>query len=149
MFDTIYTRKGEAILVSPEDWRELAQYSWYVSVQGYACRKPGAQVVLMHREVLRTDAQTVDHANGDRLDNRRENLREATFSQNNYNRGCRGATYRGVTCDRRDPPLSKPWKAAIRVGGKELNLGRYVCAEYAATAYALAAYLYLGEFAHE
>jgi hypothetical protein len=32
-------------------------------------------------------AHLVDHENGDRLDNRFANLREATDSQNNFNRG--------------------------------------------------------------
>lgn len=44
----------------------------------------------MHRLVLRAESgQSIDHANGDGLDNRRSNLRFATISQNAANAGPR------------------------------------------------------------
>lgn len=84
------TNGGET-LVSCEDFHWLAQRSWYRDAHGYVkCDlwgRRGGMKVLMHRLILLApDTSTVDHANGNTLDNRRENLRLATQSQQNANR---------------------------------------------------------------
>jgi hypothetical protein len=65
----------------------------------------------------------IDHVNGDRVDNRFCNLREATLTENRWNSRKRvnnTSGYKGVSWD----SARSLWKARINVGGKEKHLGR-------------------------
>lgn len=60
------------------------------TTQGYASYQDGRKTRLLHRELKGGDGLKglyVDHVNRDRLDNRRENLRVVTGTENNLNRG--------------------------------------------------------------
>ena len=77
---------------------------------------------------------TIDHINGNGLDNRWCNLREATDSQQALNRKPRAdntSGYRGVSWEK----CSQKYKAYIWVDGKCKNIGRYTCKHGAARAY--------------
>lgn len=88
-----------------------------------SARPPGPRTTLrrkMHRVIMgleRGDPRTVDHVNGDGLDNRRSNLRVASTSQNLMNRGRQAnnhsSAYKGVT-----RTASGKWEAAIQVNGR-------------------------------
>jgi len=88
----------------------------------------------------------IDHINGDRLDNRPSNLREATPSQNGFNSrlpitntsGFKGAFQ--VRSNGR-------WYAKIEIDGKQKYLGSHATAEDAARAYDAAARAARGDFA--
>ncbi len=76
----------------------------------------------------------VDHINRDVMDNRRENLRYVTSSQNGMNRGMMKSNtsgYRGVTWDKK----TEKWRARIGLNGKQIWLGYFDDIEEAATAY--------------
>jgi len=88
----------------------------------------------------------IDHINAIKDDNRIENLREATQSQNNAN-NCKmqgsSSKYKGVSFFKRD----KKWSAQIVLNKKQKHLG-YFDEEYiAAQAYNEAALKSFGEFA--
>ncbi|MGH6691022.1 MAG: HNH endonuclease, partial [Gammaproteobacteria bacterium] len=87
----------------------------------------------------------IDHVNGDRLDNRRANLRLAQRSQNMANGPARLRTsqYRGVSWRRR----GKAWQAHIMVNRGNHFLGLYESETDAARAYDLAAVAAFGEYA--
>jgi hypothetical protein len=87
-----------------------------------------------------------DHINGNGLDNRRSNLREATISQNGHNRRRdrdSSSGYKGVSWHAR----SGKWQVLIRANGPQKFLGYYVTAEEAARAYDAAARELHGEYA--
>ena len=66
---------GQVALIDDEDFERLNQYPWCVT-NGYAMRKVGGEAVYMHREILGAGPdQECDHANLNRLDNHRTNLR--------------------------------------------------------------------------
>ena len=91
----------------------------------------------------------VDHVNLVRSDNRFENLRSATRAQNRMNIpvhknsmvGLKGVSFRKKNGYRR------PYDARIRVNGKLKHIGRFVTAEEAHAAYAVASKKFFGEFA--
>jgi len=88
----------------------------------------------------------IDHVNQDQSDNRIENLRIATKSQNMANDGPRATNtsgYRGVTFDKK----RGKWVAMITKDYKVLHLGRFLDREDAARAYDAAAISLFGEFA--
>ena len=78
---------GKAAKVSPEDFALLNQYSWHVNQNGYAVTKIKGRKKAMHRMVMGTQSPYifVDHADNDRLNNTRENLREMTPKENANN----------------------------------------------------------------
>lgn len=87
-----------------------------------------------------------DHRNLRRSDNRWDNLRESTRSQNMGNAGVRVTNtsgFKGVWWDR----ARGKWSAEITVKYKKYSLGRFLSATDAARAYDEAALKHFGEFA--
>ena len=88
----------------------------------------------------------IDHINNDGMDNRIENLRLATITQNSRNSLPRKNThskYKGVLKSR----LGDKWQAKINYEGKQVYLGTYNTEEEAAQAVYFAFLEYHREFA--
>ena len=92
--------------------------------------------------------EEVDHKNGDKSDNRIENLREATHSQNGKNLSIRKNNKVGVNGIRWDSSRNK-WYASIGVNHKTKYLGRYVVLEDAIKARRNAEILFFKEWSRE
>lgn len=75
----------------------------------------------------------LDHINGDKIDNRINNLREATEAENNQNKRKHQSNnksgYLGVS------PHEKKWQAVITINKKQIYLGLYDDPELAHAAY--------------
>ena len=110
---------------------------WYAAreIDRHGKRK----VILMHREILSTDAE-VDHKDRNGLNNRHVNLRPATHAQNIRNQ--RRIGLKGI----KSRPNGK-WQARIRVNKQYVHLGTFETSQAAADAYDAAALTYFGEFA--
>lgn len=105
--------------VDAEDIEIVRDRRWYLSTKGYAMSRGS---VRMHRLILgipKGDPRLVDHINGDRLDNRRDNLRCVTPAQSAQNRGDHRGTswHRGVMFEP-GRQSSKKWRAQVKVGGR-------------------------------
>lgn len=94
--------------------------------------------------------ECLDHKDGDRANNRLDNLRPADNSQNAANSARnRNNTsgFKGVTFHRRRADGSRPWQASIRKDGQLLFLGNFATPLEARDAYEAAALEHFGEFA--
>jgi len=140
--------------------KDLLELRWHLSA-GYATRAlPKTRGDLVNRTIrahrviaLRMFGDIsgiqVDHINGNRLDNRRKNLRLAPNNSNCFNSKLRYNSkigFKGVQKDKR-LPASSAWFAVITVDGHAKYLGYYGNAIDAAHRYDEAARKYFKEFA--
>ena len=79
----------------------------------------------------------IDHRNGDRADNRFENLRSANHAQNSQNLKRHSNNTSGFTGVYWDP-FNEKWRAEIKVLGRKHRLGRFVDVADAHRAYLMA-----------
>lgn len=151
--------KGMYAVVDVSDYEWLMRWVWSANYDRrrdtyYAVRMmsleeggDGTRKVRMHNAILPPpEGLTVDHASGDGINNRRENLRFATNEQQGQNTKLRkdNATgYKGVK------PSGSPFKkfrADIKVDGRRIHLGGFYTAYEAHLAYEEAAEKYFGKF---
>jgi len=90
--------QGKFAIVDIEDYEWLSEHKWFAKKtksasepngQYYAARSQrtkksnAVKTIYMHREIMNCpDGKEVDHANNNKLDNRRENLRVCTKQEN-------------------------------------------------------------------
>lgn len=101
---------------------------------------------LIWRLMTGEEPDMVDHINGQRDDNRFENLRAADHAQNLQNRGAGKNSKTGVKGVHFHSETGT-YRAQIMVRRQRLSLGRFATLEEAAAAYAAAAAQHHGEFA--
>jgi len=143
--------KGKFALVDDSDFEWLSKCKWYAlklkwksKDAYYATGRPnGRKLELMHRVILRSVGGSVDHQDGNGLNNQRQNLRPCNQSQNSANRFTRPDRYKGV----RWYQPRKKWRAQIMKDYKQMHIGYFEYSTDAAIAYNEAAKRLFGEFA--
>jgi len=143
----IYLTQGKVTIVDDDMFEELSKFKWSFLSSGYARRAVGQKSILMHREIMKaTVGGYVDHINGNKLDNRKSNLRICTMYENGANRGVNKnnkSGYKGVSWDSQ----RNKWFAKVEHAGKQIALGRYENIKDAVSAYEKASSDIFGEFA--
>jgi hypothetical protein len=143
--------KGAKAIVDADDYKVLSSKKWYLSDKGYAERteknlKGQTIKIKMHREILKTPKGVfTDHINGNKLDNRRSNIRLCTKAQNACNRGLpknNTSGHKGVCWY----APKEMWKAYIMKNRKQILLGYYANLTEASSAYNKASLLLHGQF---
>lgn len=147
---------GREAIVDEADWPLIKDFSWRWSPRkgnsdlGYVIattsRKSAYRgTIALHRFLMGTPKDKhVDHVNGDRLDNRRENLRLASRSQNMFNVAKRPgfkSQFKGVA------KVGTKWRAGIQFNKKTTIIGIFEHEWEAALAYDMVAFSLYPEFA--
>lgn len=145
-------KKGHA-LISEEDFGHVIETTWFLaekegSTNYVKTSIAGRKQMAMHTYIMgkTPEGMVIDHVNGDGLDNRRENLRFCTQSENRRNQKPRAdaeSPFKGVARGRHD----MGWRAAICRDGNQRQLGTFEREELAAAAYDAEAMKEFGKFA--
>lgn len=127
---TFTIKSGEKIIVDDE-YLELSKLAWQLNSVGYARRtirirgSGKYKTLLLHRFIMNAqDGMIVDHINGNKLDNRKANLRITTQSENLLNRHKRKknptSKYWGVYkhTERRWKTNKTSWRIQVLINGK-------------------------------
>lgn len=159
MGEIILSGKNRVVcLVDDCDLERLSKYNWFLDTKGYAYRNTvrdseGKKTTIrMHREVMQlTDSSIIiDHRNHNTLDNRKENLRLCTLSENSrnskpsrhYKGKQRPSKYKGITFRR------NRWRMTIFIKESRKTIDKlFDTEEEAARAYDHYARLHFGEYA--
>ena len=125
-----YTSKNEEFWFDIEDYNKIKDYCWFYS-EGYVVAHEinnNKKIIFLHKLVMEKDSsEIVDHinhpkTNENKYDNRKQNLRVVTQSQNCMNQHKRSNNTSGVKGvswfkDR------EQWGAKITINGKQIHLG--------------------------
>lgn len=142
---------GAYALVDAQDYEAVSAYRWHMTARGYAARNVSVggvtSTIFLHRVINNTpDTYITDHISGDKLDNRRSNLRTVVAAQNVQNMPPtrkNSSGYKGVSWHKRQGK----YYAYIRVNKVLIHLGYYDTAEAAAKVYDIAAVKHYGKAA--
>lgn len=131
----IILTQGQIALVDEETFNLVRHWRWYAAKHDrrwYAYSKTNSNKYIGKRRVaiamhalICPDFTLTDHKNGNGLDNRRKNLRNATSSQNSFNipKYAKLSGYHGVQKDKHGG-----WKFRIQRDGKRLTFGGFATA---------------------
>jgi hypothetical protein len=149
---TLERRDGSTMtcILNTADYALVKDYRWaalrgWKTFYAYGSKK-NTKSVQMHQLVF--GEAGADHIDRNGLNNRRDNLRSASASQQNANQAKRingSSGFRGVSLSPRKRNMK--YEASITVEGKGVHLGYFVSEIEAARAYNVAASKEFGEFA--
>ena len=141
--------------IDGEDFDLIKDYTWHITKNNYVqtnikSNKSEKRYVHygIHRLIMNCpDGMVVDHINHNALDNRKENLRICTESENNRNRRKinmeKFSIYKGVYWQNR----RKKYRSSIMCNGKFIHIGCFNTEEEAALAYNIKASELFGKYA--
>ena len=134
--------------IRPKNRKRIGDAVGHLCKSGYLSTRAGGRAYRLHQIIWAIyygewPLTDIDHANGDRADNRIANLRMASRSQNLANARAKGNNKKGTSWDSRNGM----WRARITVNYKEMWLGYFQTEKEAHAAYMTAAIKHFGEFA--
>lgn len=153
----IQLTKGYETIVDDEDYVWLSKWKWKAQVNKkgvYAVRTktmrnniPEYKCIYMHREIMKTlSGLVVDHINGNKLDNRKNNLRNCKQFENMAHRVKKQSNntsgFHGVSFNTK----YNKWVAQLMFDGKHIWLGQFKNKQDAIKARKAGEDKYFGEF---
>lgn len=133
----------EKLLLSDEDKYILSAYTLYLDKShGYWFVYVNGRKTYLHRLIMKAKkGEIIDHIDRDKNNNKRDNLRLASASLNNYNRSVKNKNGRGIYFDK----CGNRYRACISHKNKTLKLGSFKNINDAKNAYNKKAYDIYGE----
>lgn len=144
-----YTSNGSPFYFDLDDYDRIKNYCWTLNSDGYIVNVKNR--ICLHRLITNCPSDMfIDHIGGEttRCDNRKQNLRKLTNSQNLMNRGLQKNNTSGVTGVSWNKSRQK-WEAHIKFQGKKINLGLYQSIDDAVKVRKEAEKKYFGEYAYD
>ncbi len=148
----IFLKHGGIVFVDYDDFPKVSSYTWSLGKRGYPTaniRKfdGSKSTTTMHKLLFGYFEKgiDVDHISGNKLDNRRSNLRLCSHQQNMFNQKKRSTNtsgYTGVSYRKKD----KKFEAYIHHNGRKKGLGLFLSAKEAAIARDKASIELFGEY---
>ena len=145
-YGVAYFQNGGAFLFDELDLPMIQDHTWHHGKRGYPATHHRGKTVVFHKMLYPGIKDEIDHINGDKLDNRRSNLRIVTHQQNAFNQKRRitnTSGYIGVS----GVKDSDNYEAYIHLHGHKHHLGVFDSARNAARTRDCVAKLVFGEYA--
>ena len=138
------TTSGIEFLISYGDLEAVQKYTWCLSKTGYLVANISNKVIKLHRYLLSPESDAiVDHINGNRKDNRRENLRICNSTENSRNSDKKSKSSTAIGVQRK---ANGRYRARIMVDRKEIALGVFDTELEAIEARRVAEEKYFGDY---
>jgi hypothetical protein len=120
-----FTSKNEKFYFDKENFELISKYYWNINKDGYIYTRDNGYIIFMHRLVMNAqNNEQIDHVKHELYDNRKNELRIVTQSQNNMNYEIRKdntSGYRGIYWNKK---FSK-WHVQISKNKNRYHLGYY------------------------
>lgn len=145
-----YTSKGEGFYFDLEDFEKIKEYCWYSTSNKYICGSLNGERILLHRLIMNVSVRElqVDHINHNTFDNRKNNLRIVSNSENNMNKDYQRNNKLGVKGVHKHTQHAG-YCADIGVNGKTVHLGCFKNIDDAIKARKQAEEKYFGEYSYD
>lgn len=135
--------KGIETYIDIEDIDKISSVTWRFTDNGYIRNN---KLGRLHRYLMNCpDDMVVDHINGNKLDNRKCNLRICTHSENNANR----KPYGNKNLPKGVVKKGNKYRAIIYHNKRRINIGYYDTVEQAQQAYEEKAHELFGEYSYK
>lgn len=147
----MYTKKNEMFLVDLDDFWRVKNVCWYKNRHGYLMGYMNHKNILLSRYIMNvSDEFVVDHKGGTPTiyDNRKNNLRITTISENMMNKRLQSNNTSGVVGVSWSKERQK-WCATIKLNSKVISLGRYANFNDAVKVRKEAEEKYFGEYSYD
>ena len=131
-------KNNNKLLIDKDDYKKCKKYKW-CSSEGYGLNNKNK--LKLHHLILGKPPKgfEIDHINGLRYDNRKQNLRIVTHSQNLMNNKALGVHYN----------KKNKWESYIMINYKLIHLGRFKNKQDAIKARKQAEIKYFGEYRYK
>lgn len=143
--DCIFKINEFEIIIDEDIYYDIIKYTWRITTNGYIQGYIDGKIYKLHRYIMNYSGENyVDHISGNKLDNRKSNLRIATPHQNSMNKISNinsSSEYLGVS------KQENIFVSRIKINGKTKRLGNFDNEIDAAKARDIASKKYFGEFA--